>query len=74
MNNKTVKEFLEMTDFSNIDEVDIFDIEEGTNYEYEVVEGSVDKSYVYTFGDTEITEFWFDEYEGKRILNISIYG
>lgn len=43
MNNKTVKEFLDMTDFSDIDEVEIFDIEEGTTYEYDVVEGGVSK-------------------------------
>ena len=35
MSNKTVKEFLDITDFSDIDEVEIFDIEEGTTYEYE---------------------------------------
>ena len=39
MNNKTVKEFLDMSDFSDIDEVEIFDIEEGTDYEYDVIEG-----------------------------------
>lgn len=74
MNNKTVKEFLGMTDFSDIDEVDVFDIEEGTNYEYDVVENSVEECCIRDFGDVEITEFWVNEYEDKRILNISVYG
>lgn len=74
MNNKTVKEFLDMTDFSNIDEVDIFEIYDGINYEYEVVEGSVDVWCIRNFGDIEIVEFWINEDEDKRILNISIYG
>lgn len=41
MNNKTVKEFLDMTDFSDIDEVDIFKIHDGINYEYDVVENRI---------------------------------
>ncbi len=74
MNNKTVKEFLDITDFSDIDEVDIFEIHDGINYEYDVVENSVEECCIRDFGDVEITEFWINEYEDKRILNISVYG
>lgn len=74
MNNKTVKEFLDMTDFSDIDEVDIFEIHDCINYEYDVVENSVEECCIRDFGDVEIVEFWVNEYEDKRILNISIYG
>ncbi len=72
--NKTVKEFLDMTNFTNIDEVEIFDIEEGTTYEYDVVEGEVSKWCVYNFGDVEVTRFRIYEYEKRNILSISIYG
>ena len=74
MNNKTVKEFLDITDFSDIDEVDIFDIHDGITYEYEVIEGSVEECCIHDFGDSEIAEFWINEYEGQRILSINIYG
>ena len=74
MNNKTVKEFLGMTDFSDIDEVEIFDIEEGTNYEYDVIKGEVSKWCVYDFGNVKVTDFWIYEYEERNILSISIYG
>ena len=74
MNNKTVKEFLDITDFSDIDEVEIFDIEEGTTYEYDVVEGEVSKNCVYNFGDVKVTNFQIYEYEERNILSISIYG
>ena len=74
MNNKTVKEFLDMTDFSDIDEVEIFDIEEGTTYEYDVVEGEVSKWCIYDFGDVNVTYFEIYEYEEKNILCIHIYG
>lgn len=74
MENKTVKEFLDMTDFTNIDEVEIFDIEEGTTYEYDVIEGEVSKWCVYNFGDVEVTRFQIYEYEKRNILSISIYG
>lgn len=74
MNNKTVKEFLDITDFSDIDEVDIIEIHDGINYEYDVVENSVKECCIRDFGDDEIVEFWINEYEEKRILSISIYG
>ena len=74
MNNKTVKEFLDMTDFSDIDEVEIFDIEEGTNYEYDVVDGEVSKWCIHDFGNVKVTYFEIYEYEERNILCISIYG
>ena len=74
MENKTVKEFLNMIDFSDIDEVDIFEIHDGITYEYEVVENSVEECCIRDFGDFEIAEFRISEYERKRILSISIYG
>ena len=74
MSNKTVKEFLDITDFSDIDEVEIFDIEEGTTYEYDVVDGEVSKWCVHDFGDVEVTYFRIYEYEERNILSISIYG
>lgn len=74
MSNKTVKEFLDITDFSDIDEVEIFDIEEGTTYEYDVVDGEVSKWCVHDFGDVEVTYFRIYEYEERNILSISVYG
>lgn len=74
MSNKTVKEFLDITDFSDIDEVEIFDIEEGTTYEYDVVDSKVSKWCVYDFGNVEVSYFEIYEYEEKNILSISVYG
>lgn len=74
MENKTVKEFLDMTDFSDIDEVEIFDIEEGTDYEYDVVDGEVSKWCIHDFGNIKVTDFRIYEYEERNILSISIYG
>lgn len=74
MENKTVKEFLDITNFSDIDEVEIFDIEEGTTYEYDVVDGEVSKWCVYDFGNVKVTYFEIYEYEERNILSISIYG
>ena len=74
MENKTVKEFLDMTDFSDIDEVEIFDIEEGITYEYDVVDGEVSKWCVYNFGDVKVDYFEIYEYEERNILSIHIYG
>ena len=74
MSNKTVKEFLDITDFSDIDEAEIFDIEEGTTYEYDVVDGEVSKWCVHDFGDAEVTDFRIYEYEERNILIISVYG
>jgi hypothetical protein len=74
MNNKTVKEFLDMTDFSDIDEVEIFDIEEGTDYDYDVIDGEVSKWCVYDFGNVKVTDFRIYGYEGRNILIIYIYG
>ena len=74
MNNKTVKEFLDMIDFSNIDEVEIFDIEEGIDYEYDVIEGEVSKWCVYDFGNVKVTDFRIYEYEERNILSIGVYG
>ena len=74
MSNKTVKEFLDITDFSDIDEVEIFDIEEGTTYEYDVVDGEVSKWCVHDFGDVEVTYFRIYEYKERNILSISVYG
>ena len=74
MSNKTVKEFLDMTDFSDIDDAEIFDIEEGTTYEYDVVDGEVSKWCVHDFGDVEVTDFRIYEYEERNILSISVYG
>lgn len=74
MSNKTVKEFLDMIDFSDIDKVEIFDIEEGTTYEYDVVDGEVSKWCVYNFGNIKVTDFRIYEYEERNILMISIYG
>ena len=74
MSNKTVKEFLDITDFSDIDEAEIFDIEEGTTYEYDVVDGEVSKWFVHDFGDVEVDDFRIYEYEERNILSISVYG
>ena len=74
MSNKTVKEFLDMTDFSDIDEVEIFDIEKGTTYEYDVVDDEVSKWCLYYFGDVKVTYFRIYEYEKINILSIYIYG
>ena len=74
MSNKTVKEFLDITDFSDIDEVDIFEIHDGITYEYEVIENSIEECCIRDFGDAEIAEFWINEYEGQRILSINVYG
>lgn len=74
MNNKTVKEFLDITDFSDIDKVEIFDIEEGTTYEYDVVDGEVSKWCVHNFGNIEVSYFEIYEYEERNILSISVYG
>ena len=74
MSNKAVKEFLDITDFSDIDEAEIFDIEEGTTYEYDVVDGEVSKWCVHDFGDVEVADFRIYEYEERNILSISVYG
>ena len=57
-----------------LDEAEIFDIEEGTTYEYDVVDGEVSKWCVHDFGDVEVTDFRIYEYEERNILSISIYG
>ena len=51
-----------------------FDIEEGTTYEYDVVDDEVSKWCVHDFGDVEVTNFRIYEYEERNILSISIYG
>jgi hypothetical protein len=51
-----------------------FDIEKGTTYEYDVVDGEVSKWCVYNFGDVKVDYFEIYEYEERNILSISVYG
>ena len=48
---------------------EIFDIEEGTTYEYDVVDGEVSKWCVHDFGNVKVTYFEIYEYEERNSKN-----